>query len=109
MTYNILEPYGFEPEIGGGGCVILSQYLESGAFIWVTCLDGGGLPDADDWMVCAYGEGIDDILAEIRSDQNNSGISLTQAVAIALDVANDFTSQYMTCRNGLPWADCECC
>lgn len=97
MTDNILEAYGFEREIGGGGCVILSHYIDGGGFVWATCLDGGGLPDTVDWMVCAYGDDIGDIIFELRSDQNDDRLSLTQAVAMALDVANDFEPP---CNNG---------
>lgn len=91
MTDNILEAYGFEREIGGGGCQLLTRYIDGGGFVWATCLDGGGLPDTTSWHIVAYGEDIDDILCSIRSDDNDSGLTFTQAVAIALDVANDFT------------------
>ena len=91
MTDNILKDYGFKIEQGGGGCQFLSQYYRLGGFVWATCLDGGGLPETDNWMVCAYGDDIGDIIFELRSDQNDDGLSLTQAVEMALDVANDFT------------------
>ena len=106
---NILEVQGFEFETGGGGCQILSCYMESGAFVWATCLDGGGLPESDNWMICAYGDDIDDIIYEIRSDYNKDTMSLVQAAALALDIASDFESAYATCRNGRPIADCDCC
>lgn len=108
MADNILQAQGFEREIGGGGCVILSQYLESDAFVWATCLDGGGLPDPDNWMVCAYGDDIDAILFESRSD-DESGLSLEQAIEQALSAARNFTSEYALCRNGRPIAGCTCC
>jgi hypothetical protein len=106
---NILEAQGFQFETGGGGCQILSCYMESGGFVWATCLDGGGLPDQSNWMVCGYGDDIDNIIYELRSDQNDDGLSLSQAVAIALDVTDGFESTYATCRNGRPMADCDCC
>jgi hypothetical protein len=109
MIHNILQAQGFQSEIGGGGCQLLSCYMESGAFIWATCLDGGGLPSASNWMVCAYGEDIGDIIFELRSDQNDDRLSLSQAIAIALDVAHDFESVDATCRNGNPIAQCDCC
>lgn len=89
LVQSMLEQ-GFEVEQGGGGCHVLSIDMENGAFVWATCLDGGGLPETDNWMVCAYGDDIDDIIFELRSDQNDDELSLTQAVALALDVANDF-------------------
>jgi hypothetical protein len=89
LVQTMLEQ-GFEREQGGGGCCVLSLDMESGAFVWVTCLDGGGLPETDNWHVCAYGDDIGDIICELRSDQNDSDLSISQAVAIAIDVANDF-------------------
>lgn len=90
MMDNILEAYGFEREIGGGGCQLLTHYIDGGGFVWATCLDGGGLPDTVDWMVCAYGEDLDDILYEFRSDENERGLSLAQAVVEAVEVAEAF-------------------
>ena len=87
---NILQAHGFDIEQGGGGCLILSQYIYNGGFVWATCLDGGGLPDNDNWMVCAYGDDIDNIIYELRSDENESGVSLEQAVVAALAVASDY-------------------
>jgi hypothetical protein len=89
LVQTLLEQ-GFELEQGGGGCTVLSIDMENGAFVWITCLDGGGLPEAGNWMICAYGEDIGDIIFELRSDQNDDDLSLSQAVAIAIDVANDF-------------------
>lgn len=103
---NILEKQGFEIEQGGGGCFILSRYLENEAFVWATCIDGGGLPDSDNWLVCAYGDDIDDIIYQASSQCK---VTLVQAVARACDIAKGFQSAYATCRNGLPIADCECC
>jgi hypothetical protein len=106
---NILKKQGFQFETGGGGCQLLTRYIDGGGFVWATCLDGGGLPDTTSWHIVAYGEDIDDILCSIRSDDNDSGLTFTQAVAIALDVANCFESADATCRNGKPMADCDCC
>ena len=106
---NILQAQGFEFETGGGGCQLLSRYMESDAFVWATCLDGGGLPDADNWMICAYGDDIGDIIFELRSDENESGLSLEQSIEQALSVAREFESEYALCRNGKPIADCNCC
>ena len=103
---NILEEQGFEREIGGGGCVILSRYLANEAFIWVTCIDGGGLPEQSDWLVCAYGDDIDNILYEASSESN---ASLEQAIDRALIVADTFWPADTLCRNGKPIADCDCC
>jgi hypothetical protein len=97
---------GFKIEQGGGGCSIFSRYMPNEAFVWITCIDGGGLPEANNWMVCAYGEDIGDILFEASSE---SGVSLEQAAAKACDIARDFQGIYGTCRNGLPWSDCDCC
>lgn len=108
LIQSMLEQ-GFQREIGGGGCVVLSRYFETGAFVWATCLDGGGLPETDNWMVCAYGDDIGDIIFELRSDENESGLTLEQAVDAALAVANEFESEFELCRNGLPIADCDCC
>lgn len=109
---NILEKQGFEFEIGGGGCLILSRYLENEAFVWATCVDGGGLPDSDNWLVCAYGDDIGDILYEASSE---SDITLQEAINKALLVADTFWSsdtfwiENSLCRNGKPIADCDCC
>ena len=98
MTDNILQAQGFEFETGGGGCQLLSRYWESGACVWATCLDGGGLPDPDNWMICAYGDDLDNILFELRSDQNESGLSIEQAAEQAAAAAREFTPP--PCPNG---------
>jgi hypothetical protein len=103
---QLLEAEGFEREIGGGGCVILSRYLANEAFIWVTCIDGGGLPEADNWMVCTYGNDIGDILYEASSESN---LTLEQAIDKALIVADTFWPADTLCRNGKPIAQCDCC
>ena len=101
-----LQDEGFEREIGGGGCVILSRYLANEAFIWITCIDGGGLPESDNWMICTYGDDIGDILYEASSE---SGLTIEQAIDKALIVADTFWPANATCRNGKPIADCDCC
>lgn len=103
---NILEKQGFEIEQGGGGCLILSRYMPNEAFVWVTCTDGGGLPDSNNWLIVAYGADMDDFLYQASSE---SKLTLDQAVAKACDIASDFQGIYGTCRNGLPWSDCDCC
>lgn len=105
---NRLAAHGFEFEIGGGGCQLLSRYIDGGGFVWVTDIDGGGLPDESNWLVCTYGDDIDDILFDARSD-DQSGLSLEQAAAQALRIARDFRSKFELCRNGKPIADCACC
>lgn len=90
LIQSMLEQ-GFELEQGGGGCTVLSLDMENGAFVWATCLDGGGLPETDNWMICAYGEDIGDIIFELRSDENESGLSLEQATQEALHFAREFT------------------
>jgi hypothetical protein len=94
---NILQAHGFDIEIGGGGCQLLTHYIDGGGFVWVTCLDGGGLPDADNWMICAYGDDIGDIIYELRSDQNSSGLTMEQSVVEALAVANAFEATTDQC------------
>jgi hypothetical protein len=105
---NILQAHGFEFEIGGGGCQLLSRYIDGGGFVWVTDIDGGGLPDESDWLVCAYGDDIDDILFDARSD-DDSGLSLYEAAEKALLIASEFECAGLLCRNGMPIADCACC
>jgi hypothetical protein len=105
---NILQAQGFEFETGGGGCQLLSRYIDGGGFAWATCLDGGGLPDESNWLVCAYGDDIDDILFDARSD-DDSGLSLERAAAQALSIAREFAPIGELCRNGKPIADCNCC
>lgn len=80
-----LHGYGFEIERSGGGCLLLSRYFPNGSCVWVTCLDGGGLPDNEGWMICTYGKDIDDIRFSARSD--NTILSLDKAASIALDIA----------------------
>jgi hypothetical protein len=103
---NILKDYGFERETGGGGCVILSRYMLNEAFVWITCIDGGGLPDSDNWLVCAYGDDIEDIIYQASSE---SDLTLEQAADKACDIAIRFQSKFELCRNGVSYTDCDCC
>ena len=105
---NILQEQGFEFETGGGGCQLLSRYIDGGGFVWATCTDGGGLPTQSNWHICTYGDDIGDILFELRSD-DESGLSLEQATDQALRIARDFTQEGELCRNGKPIANCDCC
>lgn len=104
---NILKAQGFEFETGGGGCQLLSRYVDGGGYVWATCLDGGGLPTDSNWLVCAYGDDVDDILFDVSSESES--LSLEQAIKQALIVANEFTPSDALCRNGRPLAECSCC
>ena len=74
----------FRVEVGGGGCFFLSRYIDGGGFVWITCKDGGGLPDWGNWMVVAYGADIDDLLFESLHGQGDSLFNaIDQAVAAA--------------------------
>jgi hypothetical protein len=108
MSDNILKDQGFEREIGGGGCVILSRYMESGGFAWATDRLGGGLPEQSDWLICAYGDNIDNIIFEANS-YDGGGLSLEQAAVKACDIAASFQSEFELCRNGVSFTDCDCC
>lgn len=96
----------FRVEVGGGGCFFLSRYLDGGGFVWITCKDGGGLPDWGNWMVCAYGADIDEIIFESLHGQ---GDSLFNAIDQAVAAAKAFVHPDDLCRNGWPMADCDCC
>jgi len=106
MSDNILQAQGFEREAGGGGCVILSRYIDGGGFIWATCIDGGGLPESDNWLVCTYGNDIDDIIYQASSE---SDLTLERAIDQALIIADTFWQADALCRNGKLIADCDCC
>lgn len=105
---NILQAQGFEFETGGGGCQLLSRYIDGGGFVWATDRLGGFLPERSDWLICAYGEDIDNIIFEANSF-DRSGLSLEQAAEKALRIAREFESAGLLCRNGKPIADCNCC
>ena len=96
----------FRVEVGGGGCLILSRYIDGGGFVWITCKDGGGLPDWGNWMVCAYGVDIDDVIFERRHGHEDGWF---EAIDGALEAAKAFVHPDELCRNGWPMADCDCC
>jgi hypothetical protein len=50
---------GFDEELAGGGDIVLTRYLDSGAFVMATKAEGSGMPTADDFCVCAYPPGFD--------------------------------------------------
>lgn len=45
---------GFQEEVIGGGDIVLTRYLASGAYIMATKAEGSGMPTADDFRICAY-------------------------------------------------------
>ena len=97
---------GFAVEVGGGGCLILSRYIDGGGFVWITCRDGGGLPDLNDWLVVAYGADIDE---EIFSSAGDGPQGLFEAIGEAVAAAKAFIPPDGLCRNGVALADCDCC
>lgn len=105
---SIIQAYGLGHELGGGGCTLLSRYFDDAGFVWVTCTDGGGYPELDDWHVCAYGDDIDEILFMARSD-NAEPMTLEQAIESAIEIASAYVSSNALCRNGRPIAECRCC
>ena len=102
---NILEAQGFEHELGGGGCSLLSRYFDGAGFVWATCTDGGSYPSPDDWHVCAYGDDLEETLFMARSDDVEA-MTLEQAIGQAIAEARNFVSAFELCRNGNPAADC---
>ena len=96
----------FRVEVGGGGCLLLSQYTDGGGFVWITCKDGGGLPDLSDWLVVAYGADMDDVLFERWHSQADG---LFDAINGAVAAAKTFVHPDELCRNGVALADCDCC
>lgn len=96
----------FRVEVGGGGCLLLSRYIDGGGFVWITCKDGGGLPDYGNWLVVAYGADIDEILFERWHGQADG---FFDAIDQAVTAAKAFVHPDELCRNGKPLADCDCC
>jgi hypothetical protein len=96
----------FRVEVGGGGCLFLSRYIDGGGFVWITCKDGGGLPDYGNWLVVAYGADVDEIIFE-RWHGHEDG--LFAAIVGAVGAAEAFVHPDELCRNGWPMADCDCC
>jgi hypothetical protein len=91
MLDNILSGQGFEPEHTGGGCHVLSRYLLSGAYVWVSDTHGCDVPTWEAWRVVAYPPGWDGgpdtALFDAYADDSLFG--LREAVAAALDAALD--------------------
>lgn len=80
-----LKTLGFEEELGGGGCIFLSRYVESGAYVYVTGSDGADMPDASDWMIGYYPPGHDgEELDFLFSSDTGADRDKTLADAIAL-------------------------
>jgi hypothetical protein len=50
----IAATYGYETEIIGGGSYWLAKRTADGAHAIITCIDGGGLPDPDNFMLGYY-------------------------------------------------------
>lgn len=75
--FDKLQGLGFAPEMGGGGCIHLSAYIEGAGHVWVTAGDGSGLPTADSWMVCPYPPG-DDAPAPLWSLSHGSELESGQ-------------------------------
>lgn len=86
VVTNWLLARGFALEQGGGGCQVLSRYSKDGGFVWVTCSNGGGLPEQSDWMLCVYGQDIGDIRFEARCESIRLGLG--RAVEIACAIAD---------------------
>lgn len=109
---NLLENHDFQPEIVGGGSFMLSRYMESGAYIWITGSCGDGLPDQNDWLVVAYPADFDGdystVVFEASSEQYGD-IPLIDVVAAAIDNLQFVWSEHDTCRNGRPIDECDCC
>lgn len=92
----IATAFGLELETIGGGAQILSRYAPCGAHVWLTCLDGGGLPSAQSWHVGVYagedwetGESTGAPEWELRSDE--SAIDCARAMQTALERLTEWT------------------
>jgi len=87
-TTNILADHGFEIEHTGGGCHLLSLYLPSGAYVWVSDYEGCEAPTWADWRVCVYPANWDGDYGALLFDagSDDSLFSLSDAVAAALAV-----------------------
>lgn len=73
--FDKLQALGFAPEMGGGGCVHLSAYIEAAGYVWITDGDGGGLPTPESWLVGVYGPNVDggDLLWSIGTGDASGG------------------------------------
>jgi hypothetical protein len=106
---NILAHMGFEPEFMGGGCYLLTRNDEYGACVAVSDADGSSLPDADDWLVCGYPDGEIGSPSFGCSFYSGGGMTLEQAVNAAWAAISPDSDRDEVCRNGKPWAECNCC
>jgi len=86
---NILADHGFEIEHTGGGCHLLSLYQPSGAYVYVSDVQGCNVPTWVDWRVCAYPADWDGNYNALLFDagSNDSLFGLSEAVEEALAVA----------------------
>ncbi len=107
MEKNILAHMGFEPEFMGGGCYLLTRYLPNGACVAVSAGDGACLPTHDDWLVCGYANGEIGSPSFDCSFSGDTAAALDQSINTALDIVGNGLGE--TCRNGRPWAQCDCC
>jgi hypothetical protein len=109
---NILENHDFQPEMVGGGSFMLSRYMESGAYIWITGSCGDGLPEENDWLVVAYPAAFDGdystTLFELSSSDEGEA-SLFDAAQAAIELLELYAREDELCRNGVAWNDCQCC
>lgn len=109
---NILEAQGFEPEMIGGGSYLLSRYLSGGGYVWVSSSDGMGMPSYDDWLIVSYPPDYDGdyetVVFEASSDDSGDQ-SIHAVVDAAVENLEEVWSKYELCRNGKPWAECNCC
>jgi hypothetical protein len=89
MLDNILAGEGFEVEHTGGGCHLLSLYLPSGNYLWVSSQAGSDVPTWADWYVGAYpAEWDGDVDAMLfNAWAEDSLFGLREAVAAAIAIA----------------------
>jgi hypothetical protein len=87
MLDNILAKEGFEVEHTGGGCHLLSLYLPSGAYVWVSSQAGSDVPTGKDWRVGVYpadwDRDGDAMLFDAWADDCMFGLRDAVAIAIA--------------------------
>jgi hypothetical protein len=84
-----LEALGFEVFPTGGGCeaLVRQQRNADGELISevVTSIDGGSLPEADDWLFCSYnGDWKSDADCPMKDngDSECSPVSLVELVSL---------------------------
>lgn len=83
---SIAAKLGFSTEIMGGGCYCLSRYWLGGTRVWATAYDGAGLPDATDFLICAYPNEWDGSQLPVDCEWR-SGENLTFQGALAAAIA----------------------